>query len=111
MSVSDDYSWDPESDDGALAHDAGHGGGVEGGVGVAGEDSGVSEAFELGVGEGVAGLDHSVPAASEDGSLLCEHGAEGFASLRVAPFSLFDRLPEEFIISVRGEGGPPVRFR
>ncbi len=68
MGFSGDDFFDVELDGGAGAEVAGHEGGIEDGSLVGADPSGVAEAVDFGVDDGVVFLDAFIVAATEDGA-------------------------------------------
>lgn len=84
-------------DDGAGAEEAGHEGGIEGGAGVGADATGVLEAVDFGVEDGVAFLDALVVAAADDLIVFDEYGADGDAACVAPFFGFFDGCLHKFI--------------
>lgn len=91
----DDHAWDSEEDGGSRAHDAWAEGGDEGeGVPVS-SSAGVTDAGDLGVGGGVAGLDAEVVSCGDDLALgVDEDRADGDPALVAAFDGLVDGVVE-----------------
>lgn len=99
----DDDFGDFVEERGARAHEAGGEGGVEGaaGVDIGGETAGIFEAIHFGVVDDAAVLDALVVAATDDGVVADENGANGDATGGEAFLGFFDGGLEEEVHEVK----------